>query len=113
MIHCGRINEVPVKDDLLAIQTRFACDCRHQSTSVVNERIAGKSWCGRIEIWTLVGSAPAPFCYGWRKASGDVMTVLQILPVFSPSTAVRAALAQEEATRFLRDAPAKIGRQSE
>lgn len=102
-----------MKDDLLCIQaaihSRHGCDCRHLSSTVVNERVAGKEWCGRVEIWELFGNTPAPYCYGWREADGEVVTVLQIPPVISPSTAVRFAAMQHHRLAGAEPRLAEIG----
>ena len=87
-----------MNDDLLKIQavirTAHACDCRHHSTTLANERVGKLSWAGRVEIWTLIDHVTARYCYGWREADGSITTVLQIPPVISPQTAVRAVLSE-------------------
>jgi hypothetical protein len=53
-------------------------------------------WQGEVEIFTLNGHAKAKRAYGWQAGDGrdaQFTAVLEIPPVDSPNTAVRAAIA--------------------
>jgi hypothetical protein len=53
-------------------------------------------WQGEVEIFTLDGHAKAKRAYGWQTGDGtdaQFTAVLEIPPVDSPNTAVRAAIA--------------------
>jgi hypothetical protein len=55
-----------------------------------------KIWEGSLEVFLLKGHREATVCYGWREFDGrevKCVTVLEIPPVNSPESAVRAAIA--------------------
>ena len=69
----------------------------HMQSVPVKEILEGKTiWEGSVEIFTL-RNAKARRCYAWGrpKAAGgwEITTVLEIPPVTSPCTAVKAAIA--------------------
>jgi hypothetical protein len=76
------------------------CGARHRQTVPVKEIFEGKTvWDGEVEVFDLIGHATAKRCYAWGYANEkqpdklDVVTVLEISPVVSPETAVKAAIA--------------------
>ena len=54
-------------------------------------------WEGVVEIFSLTGHPNAKLCYAWNFADDDAephyVAVLELPPVSSPHTAVRAAIA--------------------
>jgi len=65
----------------------------------VHEVFHGKTvWKGEVEVFGLYGHAQATVCYGWAQPEekdnkGErFVTVLQMPPVISPETAVRASI---------------------
>jgi len=59
-------------------------------------------WKGAVEIFALEGHAKAKRAYGWsfgEGANASYTAVLEIPPVNSPTTAVRACLASEARER--------------
>lgn len=55
-------------------------------------------WQGRVEVFTLLGHPKAKKAYAWSHLEGQddegerIVTVLEIPPVESPITAVRASI---------------------
>lgn len=85
-----------------AIQASHGCKATHQSTVAVREMFRGKvAWEGEVEVFTVTGHAKAKRCYAWgypnekRGGKYDFVTVLEIPPVTSPETAVKAAIHSE------------------
>ncbi|HXC02368.1 MAG TPA: hypothetical protein VNU49_06925 [Opitutaceae bacterium] len=81
------------------VQQRHDRQAEHMQSVPVKEVFEGKTvWEGSVEIFTL-RNAKAKRCYAWgqRKEGGgwEMTTVLEIPPVVSPLTAVRAALAAQ------------------
>jgi hypothetical protein len=75
------------------------CGARHIQTVPVKEIFEGKTvWDGEVEVFDLIGHAKAKRCYAWGYTNEkhpdklDVVAVLEIPPVMSPETAVRAAV---------------------
>jgi hypothetical protein len=55
-------------------------------------------WEGVVEKFALLGHPKAKWCYAWSFQDGDTtryVTVLELPPVESPQTAVRAAIASK------------------
>jgi hypothetical protein len=55
-------------------------------------------WQGVVEAFSLTGHPKAKKAYGWRTGEGvktRLVTVLELPPVDSPNTAVRAILASQ------------------
>jgi hypothetical protein len=56
------------------------------------------AWEGEVEVFSVMGHAKAKRCYTWgypnekRDGKYDFVTVLEIPPVVSPETAVKAAI---------------------
>jgi len=75
------------------------CKASHCNTVRVTERYHGKLvWQGAVEVFKLSEGAPAKRCYAWNHLEGNkdemtrVVTVLELPPVTSAKTAVRAAI---------------------
>jgi len=81
-----------------AIENEHNCNAKHAGSvfvTVMDELL--KVWEGSIEVFLLEGHREATICYGWREFDGQevkYVTVLEIPPVNSPESAVRAAIAR-------------------
>jgi hypothetical protein len=79
-----------------AIETMHGCKALHErSTPVVEMFGTKKVWEGVVESFALSGHAKAKRCYAWSYHDGgetQYVNVLEIPPVVSPVTAVRAAI---------------------
>ena len=84
----------------LVIHQLHGCDSRHIQTAPVHESFkGGKVWDGEIEIFELVGHPRTRWCYAWCSKEGaneTVNAILQIPPVISPGTAVRAVIVRRQ-----------------
>ena len=82
-----------------AIETMHKCKARHVGSKRVIELFRDKiAWDGVVETFDLEGYPQAKRCYAWSfRENGEpkYTTVLEIPPVDSPQTAVRAAIAAE------------------
>ena len=82
-----------------AVEAAAECPATHLESVVVVEVFRGKTmWEGGVEIFTLHGHAKARRAYGWKTGEGkDVRytAVLELPPVDSPNTAVRASIAAQ------------------
>jgi hypothetical protein len=74
----------------------------HLETVPVTETFQGKTvWEGEVEVFRLRGHPKAKKAYAWGHVSGDddqgrrYVAVLDLPPVNSPQSAVRAAIMQE------------------
>ena len=80
-----------------AIELEHRCRAEHVRSVPLREMSGDKLvWEGVVQVFELVGHALAKCCFAWSYRSGGlprVVTVLQVPPVTSPQTAVRAALA--------------------
>jgi hypothetical protein len=80
-----------------AVEKAAECAATHLETVAVVEGFAGQIiWQGEVEIFTLESHAKAKRAYGWQIGDGkdaQFTAVLEIPPVDSPNTAVRAAIA--------------------
>ena len=82
----------------LAIEDLHKCSACYLHTQLVDETVGEKTvWVGDVEVFALTGHPKAKICYAWssrkRKNVKDkerVFAVLEIPPVNSPQTAVRA-----------------------
>ena len=82
-----------------AIQHLHNCGATHRETVPVHEVFRGQTvWNGEVEVFDLTGHSKAKRCYGWSHPTGKedkderFVTVLEIPPVKSPETAVRASI---------------------
>ena len=81
------------------IEQQHGCRCVHVVTVPLTEQHSGKIlWQGAVEIFDLQGHATAQRCYAWisqhNDGKEDHAAVLEVPPVDSPRSAVRAVLQQ-------------------
>jgi hypothetical protein len=80
-----------------AIKQGFSCEVKHIKSAWVKAVIRGKSaWEGLVEVFELKDHPTAKQAYGWCfevKKKAKFATVLELPPVDSPETAVKAYLA--------------------
>lgn len=79
-----------------AVEAAAECPATHLESVVVVEVFRGKTmWKGGVEVFTLHGHPKAKRAYGWKTGEGKdarYTAVLEIPPVDSPNTAVRASI---------------------
>lgn len=80
-----------------AVERAAECSARHIESAIVvegwREQIV---WEGTVEVFELDGHPKAKRAYGWlRPTDGEYVAVLEIPPVDSPNSAVRAAIVAE------------------
>jgi hypothetical protein len=77
-----------------AIETMHKCKAMHEQSAFVVEMFRGKTvWEGVVESFALTGHPKAQRGYAWSYHDGKEtrhVNVLEIPPVISPQTAVRA-----------------------
>ena len=85
-----------------AILKMHGCESKYLESVPVLETFQGETvWEGEVEVFELRGHAKATKAYAWGHATGKndqarrYVTVLDLPPVSSPQTAVRAAIMQE------------------
>jgi hypothetical protein len=80
-----------------AVQVMHNCKAAHAESVPVREMFRQQvAWEGVVEVFNLTGHPKAKRCYAWiiQGEKGDQFTtVLEIPPVTSPNTAVRASIA--------------------
>jgi hypothetical protein len=80
-----------------AVQVMHRCKAEHVESVPVREMFGPKvAWEGVVEVFDLTGHSKAKRCYAWSYQGvkeEQFTTVLEIPPVVSPSTAVRASIA--------------------
>jgi hypothetical protein len=87
-----------IEDTRLVVEVMHDCAAKHEC-SVPAIEVVGKDeiWEGVVEMYALTGHPKAKRCYAWSFADDDseprYVAVLELPPVISPNTAVRAALA--------------------
>lgn len=87
-----------IEDIRLVVEVMHTCAAKHERSVPVIEMF-GKDevWEGVVEIFSLTGHPSARLCYAWNFADDDAeahyVAVLELPPVSSPHTAVRAAIA--------------------
>ena len=86
----------------LAIENLHRCIAVHVSSAPVHEVFNGKTvWKGEVEVFKLEKHPRAKRCFAWshREAEGDkgerFFAVLEIPPIVSPETAVRAQIVKD------------------
>lgn len=82
-----------------AVEQSHGCTARHVETVPVIELFQGKTaWEGDVEVFAIEGHPRAKRAYAWgypnenRDGKFDFVAVLEIPPVTSPQTAVKAAI---------------------
>lgn len=85
-----------------AIRQLHGCESRYVETVPVTETFRGETvWRGDVEVFNIRGHPTATRAYAWAHATGDggggkrFVAVLELPPVSSPETAVRAAVMAE------------------
>ena len=80
-----------------AVERAAECEAEHVESVAVAEVFRGQTiWDGMVEAFTLTGHPKAKRAYGWAYHDGKetrYVAVLELPPVNSPNTAVRAAIA--------------------
>jgi hypothetical protein len=73
------------------------CKATHETSQVVMEQFRGQTvWDGVVEVFNLTGHPQAKRCYAWSfidKEEPRYVAVLELPPVDSACSAVRAAIA--------------------
>ena len=90
----------------MVIHQLHGCGSQHVETVPVHEVFRGETvWQGAVEVFALAGHAKAKRCFAWshREGKGDegerFVAVLEIPPVESPETAVRASIVSDAKKR--------------
>lgn len=85
-----------------AIRSLHGCESSYLETVPIHETFQGKTvWQGEVEVFEIRGHPVAKRAYAWSHATGTndedkrYVAVLELPPVNSPLTAVRAAIMQE------------------
>jgi hypothetical protein len=85
-----------------AILNLHGCEATYLETVPVTEEFQGETiWQGEVEVFAIRGHPKAKRCYAWGHVSGDddqgrrYVTVLELPPVTSPQTAVKAGIMSE------------------
>lgn len=85
-----------------AIKSLHGCDADHVSSVPVHETFRGQVvWDGVVEVFDLKGHPKAKRCYAWSHLHGPkdeerrFVAVLEIPPVSSAETAVRASIVDQ------------------
>ena len=80
-----------------AVEAMYECKASHDRSVPVKEMFGTKTaWEGVVESFALTGHPKAKRCYAWSFDDGGetrYVGVLELPPVESPQTAVRAAIA--------------------
>jgi hypothetical protein len=83
----------------LTVEHLHKCSARYCTTVPVHEKFNGQTvWQGEVEVFDLTGHPKAKRAYGWSHREGKndegerFVTVLEIPPVESAVTAVRASI---------------------
>ncbi len=78
------------------------CSAKYIETVPVLEEFQGQTvWQGHVEVFELTGHPKAKIGYGWGHSTGTddqdrrYITVLELPPVDSPQTAVKAGIMEE------------------
>ena len=81
------------------IKRLHGCEAEWERTAPVHEVFRGQTvWKGEIEVFSLTGHPKAKRCYAWAHRAGPnnkdarAVTVLELPPVESPETALRASI---------------------
>ena len=81
------------------IKLLHGCEATYRRTVPVKEVFRKKMvGDGEVEVFDVTGNAKTKHCYAWGSANErhpdrlDVVAVLEIPPVISPETAVKAAI---------------------
>jgi hypothetical protein len=90
----------------VAVSQLHGCGAVHRATVPVHEVFRGQTvWQGKVEVFDLNGHAKARRAYAWshregKKDEGErFVAVLEMPPVVSPITAVRASIMSDAKKR--------------
>jgi hypothetical protein len=90
----------------LAVENLHKCSACYLRTQWVNETVRGNTvWIGDVEVFALTRHPKAKICYAWKHRDGKkdqgerFVAVLEIPPVDSPQTAVRASVVLDSKTK--------------
>ena len=78
-----------------SIHEKYGGTATHLYSTSVDEPFDGNTVSrSQVEVFSLKGDSRAQYCYAWAYPTwqDDIFIVLQIPPVISPGTAVRAAV---------------------
>jgi hypothetical protein len=88
------------------IRRLHGCEAEHAETVPVTETFQGRIvWQGEVEVFNIRGHPKARRCYAWAHSEGEddrgkrYVAVLELPPVESARTAVRAAIVSEAKSR--------------
>jgi hypothetical protein len=85
-----------------AVERAAECPAAHLESATVVEGFRDQiMWEGVVEVFALRGHSKAKRAYGWQIGEGNdarYVAVLEIPPVDSPNTAVRAAIVAKGTT---------------
>jgi hypothetical protein len=90
----------------VAVSQLHGCGAIYRETVPVHEVFQGQTvWQGEVEVFELSGHPKAKRAYGWSHREGHndegerFVAVLEIPPVVSPITAVRASIIADKKKR--------------
>jgi len=90
----------------VAVSQLHNCGAVHRATMPVHEIFNGQTvWQGEVEVFELFNHPKAKRAYAWSHREGEddqgerFVTVLEIPPVDSPVTAVRASIMSDAQKR--------------
>jgi hypothetical protein len=79
-----------------AVEVMHKCKAQHEKSVPVVEMLGAQTvWEGVVESFAITGHPKATRCYAWSYPDGKekrYVAVLELPPVDSPQTAVRAAI---------------------
>lgn len=85
-----------------AVKRLHGCDAKFIESVEVIETFRGQTvWAGSVSVFDLTGHPKAKRCYAWCHKDGKAdtqtrfVTVLELPPVNSPLTAVRASIVSQ------------------
>jgi hypothetical protein len=83
-----------------AIRELHGCEAEHVESVPVKEEFQGQTvWQGEVEVFNIRGHPKAKRCYAWAHATDEkgkrYVAVLELPPVDSAQSAVRAAIVDE------------------
>jgi hypothetical protein len=87
----------------LAVETMHRCKASHEVSTPIRETFRGQTvWEGVVESFALAGHPKAKRCFAWSfqdNGEAQYVTALEIPPVESPITAVRASIVANDRNR--------------
>ena len=90
----------------VAIMQLHDCSATWRESVPIHEVFRGETvWKGDVEVFDLDGHPKAKRCYGWSHPEGEdnkgerFVAVLELPPVVSPVTAVRASIVADSKKR--------------